>query len=66
MIDIRCVKCRRMLMKADERSHLRVEVKCPKCSYVNEFYGLPVFNKDDAIVLHNRIGNENGLTIEST
>lgn len=31
MTDVRCPKCRRLLMKAE---HVHAEVKCPKCGYV--------------------------------
>jgi phage FluMu protein Com len=30
--EIRCVKCRRLLMKG---AVIEVEVKCPKCGYLN-------------------------------
>ena len=32
MTEIRCVKCRRLLMKAETA---KAEVKCPKCGYLN-------------------------------
>lgn len=32
MTEIRCVKCRRLLMKA---TRFDGEIKCPKCGYVN-------------------------------
>lgn len=38
MTEIRCVKCKRMLMKAVE---LNIEIKCPKCGYVQRFIGIP-------------------------
>ncbi len=34
MTEIRCVKCRRLLMKAEGLLG-RAEIKCPKCGYYN-------------------------------
>ncbi len=33
MTEIRCVKCRKLLMKAD---WIQAEIKCPKCGYINK------------------------------
>lgn len=33
MTDVRCVKCNKLLMKADM---VTAEVKCPKCGYLNK------------------------------
>jgi len=33
MTEIRCVKCKRLLMKAES---IDAEIKCPKCGYVNK------------------------------
>ena len=32
MVDVRCVKCKRLLMKA---IIFHGEIKCPKCGYMN-------------------------------
>lgn len=32
MIEVRCVKCKRLLMKAQDSI---AEIKCPKCGYIN-------------------------------
>jgi phage FluMu protein Com len=32
MVEIRCKKCNRLLMKA---WWIKIEIKCPKCGYVN-------------------------------
>jgi len=41
LTEIRCVKCKRLLMKAeyekDRNINVKVEIKCPKCGYVNKF-----------------------------
>jgi phage FluMu protein Com len=31
MIDIRCMKCKRLLMKAE---FVKGQIKCPKCGYI--------------------------------
>ena len=33
MTEIRCVKCGRLLLKAN---YIEGEVKCPKCHYINK------------------------------
>jgi len=36
MTEIRCVKCRRLLFKVDPYEGFGIEIKCPKCGYVNK------------------------------
>jgi phage FluMu protein Com len=43
MIDIRCVKCKALLMKADK---LSAEVKCRKCGYTH-IYSIPLADNQD-------------------
>jgi len=38
MTDVRCVKCRKLLFKVTKNGHSEVEVKCPKCGYLNNVY----------------------------
>ena len=38
MIDIRCVKCNRLLMRVSDNYGTDIEVKCPKCAYINNFH----------------------------
>ncbi len=38
MIDVRCKKCGRLLLKATNLSNSQLEIKCPKCSYLNNFW----------------------------
>ncbi len=49
MIEIRCVKCKRLLMKAN---HFEGEIKCPKCGYTNKIYA---FNHTVSYVEDNKI-----------
>ncbi len=39
MIEIRCVKCKRLLMKSNGSNGdgLVVEVKCPKCHFITSY-----------------------------
>ena len=39
MIEIRCVKCNRLLMKSngDGQNGLQVEVKCSKCGFIGTY-----------------------------
>lgn len=37
MIDIRCKKCNRLLLRVTNLSNSQMEIKCPKCSYLNDF-----------------------------
>ena len=37
MTEIRCVKCKRLLMKIDTEGAL-IETKCPKCNYLYTFH----------------------------
>jgi LSD1 subclass zinc finger protein len=34
MTEVRCVKCRRLLFKAE--GSFKTEIKCPKCKYINK------------------------------
>ena len=54
MTEIRCKKCNRLLMRVSDGIHegTQVEVKCPKCGYLNEieipkFYGKVKFDKEN-------------------
>ncbi len=38
MIDIRCVKCGRLLLRAMDVNNSQLEIKCPKCTYLNHFW----------------------------
>ena len=38
MIDIRCKKCNRLLLRVTNLSNSQLEIKCPKCSYLNNFW----------------------------
>ncbi len=43
MTEIRCVKCGRLLLKADLLfDYVAAEIKCPKCGYINKFLGKPI------------------------
>ena len=52
MTEIRCVKCKRLLFKVESRWDVNpaIEIKCPKCGYINHIIGLPndrLLNRDD-------------------
>ena len=38
MIDIRCKKCNRLLLRVTNLSNSQMEIKCPKCSYINNVW----------------------------
>jgi len=38
MLDIRCKKCNRLLLRVTHLGNSELEIKCPKCSYLNDFY----------------------------
>lgn len=38
MTEVRCPKCRRLLMKAE---HVHAEVKCPKCGHISDVTVFP-------------------------
>lgn len=41
--EIRCQRCGRLLMRAESLHN--VEIKCPKCGYVNRFTAPPARDK---------------------
>ena len=62
LTEIRCVKCKRLLLKqiklireaeASGIATMVIEVKCPKCSYIGsyELSSIPKFKKGDRIDL---------------
>lgn len=42
MTEIRCVKCNRLLFKSNGKWDDPIEIKCPKCSYLNHIIGVGV------------------------
>ncbi len=40
MTEIRCVKCRRLLMKVEDNKGT-IEIKCPKCGHINRIMTSP-------------------------
>jgi len=52
MKEIRCRKCNRLLMKGEV---LKIEIKCPKCGYIQSFLGERPWGKE---VIRNKRGVE--------
>lgn len=67
MTEIRCVKCKRLLMKTngDGEDGLIFEVKCPKCGYIGS-YSLGKFTTEQLTSDDNILAEVNkGITILS-